>query len=111
MKYVRYDAPSELRLRYHFRNRFGRDIIGARDYDPITGKGHKLNPNNPEKLDEFFEPNGFVDLDGHVNPSEELLNEMFIKHPMLQDKESNDLFIRKTEERLRLEKGIRENQS
>jgi hypothetical protein len=39
MKYIRYDAPPELRLRYHFRNRFGKDILGARDYDPTTGVG------------------------------------------------------------------------
>jgi hypothetical protein len=108
--YVRYDAPPELRLRYHFRNRFGKDILGARDYDPVSGVGHKLNPNGTGDLVEFFEPNGFVEVDGHTNPSQEVLDALFKNTQIvISNREALDQIARRVSADVRLEEGKKAN--
>ena len=105
MKYIRYDAPPELRLRYHFRNRFGEDILNARDYDPETGVGHKQPPGSQE-LVEFFQPDGYVEIDGHTNPSQEVLDALFQNSKMvISNPDALSKIARKVSEDVRYEKG------
>jgi hypothetical protein len=111
MKYVRYDAPPELRLRYHFRDKFGADIVGARDYDPETGICHI----HPEGTDEgvliaVFKPHGYVEIDGHVNPTQEVLDGLFDNSKMvISNPEVLDRIAKKVSEDVRLEEGIKQN--
>lgn len=104
MKYVRYDAPPELRLRYHFRDKFGRDIERARDYDPITGVGHRAVPES-DALIEFFLPEGYVEIDGHTNPSQETLDALFANAQAVLNKDIMDKTVNKIEQGVTLRKG------
>lgn len=107
MKYVRYDAPPELRLRFHFRDKFGEDIKGARDYDPVTGVGHALPyPDAPEDvLLEFFKPEGYVEIDGHVNPSEEALQAIFANSKAVLQKDIMDKVVKQIEQEVHYREG------
>ena len=107
MKYTRYEAPPELRLRYHFRNRFGQDILRARDYDPVTGVGHRGVPDS-DNLIEFFEPNGYVEIDGHTNPSQETLDALFTEGKAALNKELQDKIVNRIEQQVTLRKGQEE---
>lgn len=104
MKYVRYDAPPELRLRYHFRNKFGQDIERARDYDPVTGVGHKAVPESDNLL-EFFAPDGYVEIDGHTNPSQETLDALFANGQTALNKDLQDKMVNRIEQQVTLRKG------
>lgn len=104
MKYTRYEAPPELRLRYHFRNRFGQDIERARDYDPTTGVGHRAVPESDNLL-EFFEPNGYVEIDGHTNPSQETLDALFTEGRTALNKDLQDKMVNRIEQQVTLRKG------
>lgn len=104
MKYVRYDAPPELRLRFHFRDKFGQDIAFARDYDPETGVGH-FQPPGSDALVEFFKPNGYVELDGHHNPSQETLDVLFKHGKAMLNKELQDRVVNDIEREVTLRKG------
>lgn len=111
MKYIRYDAPPELRLRYHFRDKFGQDILGARDYDPETGVCH-IHPQGTDEnvLIEAFKPNGFVEIDGHVNPSAEVLQALFDNSKMIiSNPAALDKIAKKVSEDVRFEQGLKEN--
>ena len=106
MKYIRYEAPPELRLRYHFRNRFGQDIERARDYDPETGVGHRyVPPEDSGILLEFFEPNGYVEIDGHTNPSQETLDALFAEGRTALNKDLQDKMVNRIEQQVTLRKG------
>jgi hypothetical protein len=104
MKYTRYEAPPELRLRYHFRNRFGQDIERARDYDPETGIGHRAVPESDNLL-EFFEPNGYVEIDGHTNPSQETLDALFENGKAMLNKDLQDKVVNRIEQQVTLRTG------
>jgi hypothetical protein len=115
MKYVRYDAPPSLRLRFHFRDRFGKDIAGAREYDPITGEG-KRELGDTGVLVPFFSPHGYVELDGHTNPTREALDAAFASvqtfasgEPQPIESSNLDTVIKKTEQDTRLEEGLKAN--
>jgi len=108
MKYVRYNAPPELRLRFHFRDKFGVDIENARDYDPVTGIGHCLPYKDaPEdsKLIEVFKPGGYVEMDGHVNPSAETLDALFNNSKAVLQKEVMDATVNKIEQEVHYREG------
>lgn len=104
MKYIRYEAPPELRLRYHFRDKFGRDIERARDYDPVTGVGHRAVPESDALL-EFFLPDGYVEIDGHTNPSQETLDALFNEGRTALNKELQDKMVNRIEQQVTLRKG------
>jgi hypothetical protein len=104
MKYVRYDAPPEMRLRFHFRNRFGEDILWAREYDPVTGIGIKAVPDSDNTI-EFFEPNGYVEIDGHTNPSEEALQAVFNNSKAALQKEIMDKVVKQIEQEVHYREG------
>jgi hypothetical protein len=104
MKYVRYDAPSEMRLRYHFRNKFGKDIEFARDYDPDTGIGHIQYPGT-DALVEVFAPGGYVEIDGHTNPSAEALQAIFANSKAVLEKAVMDATVKKIEQEVTYRKG------
>lgn len=104
MKYTRYEAPPELRLRYHFRDKFGRDIERARDYDPVTGVGHRAVPESDALL-EFFCPEGYVEIDGHTNPSQEVLDALFAEGRTVLNKELQDKMVNRIEQQVTLRKG------
>lgn len=104
MKYVRYDAPPELRLRYHFRDKFGRDIERAREYDPVTGIGHRAVPGSDALL-EFFLPEGYVEIDGHTNPSQETLDALFAEGKAALNKDLQDKIVNRIEQQVTLRKG------
>ena len=115
MRYVRYQAPPSLRLRYHFRDRFGKDIIGAREYDPVTGEG-KRELGDTGVLIDFFSPQGYVELDGHTNPTREALDAAFASVQTFTSGEAQpiesknlDTVIKKTEQDTRLEEGLKAN--
>lgn len=104
MKYIRYDAPPELRLRYHFRDKFGNDILNARDYDPKTGVAHILPYKDaPEDtpLIEVFKPGGYVEIDGHINPSPETLDAIFANSKAVLDKAIMDATVKRIEQEVR----------
>lgn len=104
MKYVRYDAPPELRLRFHFRDKFGKDIERARDYDPVTGVCHRAVPESDVLL-EFFCPEGYVEIDGHTNPSQETLDALFTNAQTALNKELQDKMVNRIEQQVTLRKG------
>lgn len=107
MKYVRYDAPPELRLRFHFRDKFGEDIKGAREYDPATGEGRGVPyPGAPEdNLVPFFKPEGYVEIDGHVNPSEETLTAVFANSKAVLQKDIMDKVVKHIEQEVHYREG------
>lgn len=111
--YERYKAPPEFRLRFHFRDKFGKDIIGARTYDPETGEGRALAPGTSEEdptLIPFFKPHGYVEIDGHVNPSQEVLDHLFAtagQGPVV-DKQELDDNVKASEQDVRFDEKITE---
>ena len=107
MKYIRYDAPPEMRLRFHFRNRFGQDILWAREYDPVTGIGIKAVPDSDNTI-EFFEPNGYVEIDGHTNPSEEALQAIFNNSKAALQKEVMDKVVKQIEQEVHYREGAKQ---
>ena len=113
MKYIRYNAPPEMRLRFHFRDKFGHDIYGAREYDPSTGEGKRLKigltDEDENNLVEFFAPQGYVEIDGHTNPTEEALATIFEAGKASLNPEVMNETVKRTEEHVRFEKGTREN--
>lgn len=104
MKYVRYDAPPELRLRFHFRDKFGKDILWAREYDPVTGIGKRAVPESDAMI-EFFLPEGYVEIDGHTNPSQEVLDALFANTQAVLNKDIMDKTVNKIEQGVTLRKG------
>ena len=109
--YVRYNAPPEFRLRFHFRDKFGRDIVGAREYDPETGIGRALAPGTEDVLIPFFKPHGYVEIDGHTNPSQETLDKLFattVDSTIVPSKEELDSTVKMSEQDVRYEKQISE---
>lgn len=111
MKYVRYDAPPELRLRYHFRDKFGNDILRAREYDPETGIC-QIQPEGTrdEVRVEVFKPGGYVELDGHVNPTREQLDALFQNSRMIiSNPAALDKIAKKVSEDVRHEQGFQQN--
>lgn len=111
MKYVRNDAPPELRLRFHVRDKFGQDIYRTLDYDPETGVGHCYVPEtDPQQTIEYFKPHGYVEIDGHVNPNQETLDMLYaeVKQRGITDSNIMDETIKKSEQDVRFNKGIEE---
>lgn len=104
MKYVRYDAPPELRLRFHFYNRFGQDIKRAREYDPETGHGIRAVPDSDNTLP-FFEPGGYVSIDGHSNPSQEALEAIYANSKAVLTKEVMDATVKQIEQEVHFREG------
>lgn len=100
MKYIRYEAPPELRLRFHFRNRFGNDIEGAREFDPETGEGVR-EVGHTGVMIPFYHAQGYVEIDGHVNPSAETLQALFANSQAVLQKELMDATVKKIEEHVR----------
>lgn len=104
MKYTRYDAPPAVRLRYHFRDRFGKDIVGAREYDPLTGEGIREIGDSGIMVP-FFSPGGYVEVDGHTNPSQEALTALFTATQATLDNKVMDTVVKKVETDVTLRKG------
>jgi hypothetical protein len=104
MKYVRNDAPPELRLRFHIRDKFGNDILRSLDYDPETGVGHQYVPESEARI-EYFRPGGFVDIDGHVNPSAEALQAIYANSKAVLQKEVMDATVKMIEQEVTFRKG------
>jgi len=109
MKYVRNDAPPELRLRFHIRDKFGQDILRTLDYDPETGIGHCYVPDSDNTI-EYFRPGGYVEIDGHVNPNQETLDMLYAETTQrgITDTPIMDETIKKSEQDVRFSKGIEE---
>jgi hypothetical protein len=109
MKYVRYDAPPEIRLRYHFRDKFGNDILRSLDYDPATGIGHtyvrERADGTKEGTIEYFRPGGYVEVDGHINPSPETLQALFANSKAVLTKEVMDATVKKIEQEVHYREG------
>jgi hypothetical protein len=110
MKYIRNDAPPELRLRFHIRDKFGQDITHSLDYDPSTGVGHCYVPHS-DAIIEYFKPGGYVEIDGHVNPSEEALAAVYQSVQSGLDSNIMHATIKKVEQDVRFAKGTEENSS
>lgn len=108
MKYVRNDAPPEVRLRFHIRDKFGKDITHALDYDPDTGVGHCYVPNSEATI-EYFKPQGYVEVDGHVNPSQEALQAIYESVKAGLSSEVMHETVKRIEEDVRFRKGTQEN--
>ena len=104
MKYVRNEAPPELRLRYHIRDKFGVDILRSLDYDPETGVGHCYVPTSDQTI-EYFRPGGFVEIDGHVNPSREALEAIFANSNAVLQKEIMDKVVKQIEQEVHFREG------
>ena len=104
MKYVRYDAPPELRLRFHIRDKFGQDILRTLDYDPETGVGHCYVPDTENTI-EYFRPGGYVEIDGHVNPSPEALEAIFANSKAVLTKEVMDATVKQIEQEVHYREG------
>lgn len=112
MKYVRNDAPPELRLRFHVRDKFGQDIYRTLDYDPETGIGHCYVPEtDPQMSIEYFKPGGYVEIDGHVNPNQETLDMLYaeVKARGITDTPIMDETIKKSEQDARFREGAKSN--
>jgi hypothetical protein len=115
--YERYKAPPEFRLRFHFRDKFGNDIKGAREYDPETGTGRAVAPGTEsrptveeEVLVPFFKPHGYVEIDGHTNPSQETLDKLFATADgkAVPDKATLDKTVKMSEQDVRFNEQISE---
>ena len=104
MKYERSNAPPEVKLRFHIRDKFGIDIERSLDYDPETGVGHKYVPGSDAIL-EYFRPGGYVEIDGHVNPSLEALEAIYQSIRSKFDKNVMHETIKRVEEDVRFRKG------
>jgi len=106
-KYVRNDAPPELRLRFHIRDKFGQDILRTLDYDPETGVGHCYVPDSENTI-EYFRPGGYVEIDGHVNPSPEVLEAIFANSRAVLQKEVMDATVKKIEQEVHFREGTKQ---
>lgn len=73
--YDREHAPGEIKLRFHIRNKRGEDVLGSLRYDPDTGQGFRRAPDGSEQ--EYFNPQGYVEIDGHANPLPEELEAIY----------------------------------
>lgn len=104
MKYVRNDAPPELRLRFHIRDKFGEDILRTLDYDPETGVGHCYVPDSENTI-EYFRPGGYVEIDGHVNPSAEALEAIYANSKAVLEKPIMDATVKKIEQEVTFRNG------
>jgi hypothetical protein len=107
--YERYKAPDALKLRFHIRDKFGKDITNSLDYDPATGIGHCYVPNSDATI-EYFKPGGYVEIDGHVNPSQEALEAVYQSVEAGFSKEVMDATIKKVEQDVRYNKGLEETE-
>ena len=104
MKYIRNDAPPELRLRFHIRDKFGNDILRSLDYDPDTGVGHCYVPDSDNTI-EYFRPGGYVEIDGHVNPSREAMDAVYANSKAVLQKEVMDATVKKIEQEVHYREG------
>ena len=102
--YERHKAPGALKLRFHIRDKFGHDIERSLDYDPRTGVGHRYVPGSDQTI-EYFMPGGYVEIDGHVNPSEEALTAIYQSVEAGLSKEVMEKVIKKVEQDVRLKEG------
>jgi hypothetical protein len=108
MKYVRNEAPPELRLRFHIRDKFGSDIFRALDYDTDTGIGHCYSIGS-DKIIEFFKPQGYVEVDGHVNPSQQVLDSIYNNTQSILNPQIMAATVNKITTDERFTKGFEEN--
>lgn len=99
--YERFKAPPELKLRFHIRDKFGKDITHSLDYDPATGIGHCYVPNSDATI-EYFKPGGYVEIDGHVNPSQEALDAIYTSVQAGFSWKVTEAVIKKIEQDVRL---------
>lgn len=106
--YERHKAPDAIKLRFHIRDKFGRDITNSLDYDPETGVGHCYVPNSDATI-EYFKPQGYVEVDGHVNPSPEALDAIYSSVQAGLDPKVMEATIKKVEQDVRFKKGNEEN--
>lgn len=107
--YERHKAPGAVKLRFHIRDKFGRDITNSLDYDPETGVGHCYVPNS-EAVIEYFKPQGYVEIDGHVNPSPEALEAIYESVRAGLDSNVMHETVKRVEENVRYRKGVEENE-
>lgn len=106
--YERSKAPDAVKLRFHIRDKFGKDITNSLDYDTDTGVGHCYVPNS-EAIVEYFKPGGYVEIDGHVNPSSEALEAIYQSVQSGLDSNVMHATIKKVEQDVRFNKGFEEN--
>lgn len=108
--YERYKAPDALKLRFHIRDKFGIDITNSLDYDPETGVGHCYVPNS-DAIIKYFKPQGYVEVDGHVNPTQEALAAIYQSVQSGFDSNVMHATIKKVEQDVRFNKGTEENKA
>ena len=108
--YERHKAPDALKLRFHIRDKFGNDITNSLDYDPVTGVGHCYVPNS-DAIIEYFKPQGYVEVDGHVNPSQEAMDAIYQSVQSGLDSNVMHATIKKVEQDVRFNKGTEENKA
>lgn len=106
--YERSKAPDAIKLRFHIRDKFGKDIERSLDYDPETGVGHCYVPNS-DAIIEYFKPQGYVEIDGHVNPSSEALQAIYESVKAGLDSNVMHETVKRIEENVRYRKGLEEN--
>jgi len=95
--YERSRAPNEIKLRFHIRDKFGKDIIHSLDYNTDTGVGHCYVPNS-DAIIEYFKPGGYVEVDGHVNPSEQALQAIYSNTSATLHPEVMNAVVKKVEQ-------------
>jgi hypothetical protein len=105
--YERSKAPPEIKLRFHIRDKFGHDIFRSLDYDTDTGVGHCYVPDS-DAIIEYFKPGGYVEIDGHVNPSPEALDALYQTVKSTLNPEVMNQVIKKVEQDVRFNKGKEE---
>ena len=106
--YERHKAPDAVKLRFHIRDKFGQDIFHSLDYDPATGVGHCYVPNSDATI-EYFKPGGYVEVDGHVNPSEEALEAIYQSVKAGLDSNVMHATIKKVEQDVHFKQGTKDN--
>lgn len=105
--YERYKAPGEVKLRFHIRDKFGNDIFHSLDYDPETGVGHCYVPDS-DVIIEYFKPGGYVEVDGHTNPSQEALYAIYATVHSTLDPTVLNATIKKVEQDVREQNQVTE---
>lgn len=108
--YERSKAPDSIKLRFHIRDKFGHDITNSIDYDTDTGVGHCYVPNSEATI-EYFKPGGYVEIDGHANPSQEALAAIYESVKAGLDSNVMHETVKRVEEDVRLRKGIKDNKA
>lgn len=94
-----------MKLRFHIRDKFGVDIYHSIDYDPETGVGHRYVPDS-EEIIEYFKPGGYVEIDGHTNPTQKTLDAIYSSVHAGYNENVMHATIKQIEQDVRVDEGI-----